>query len=104
MFTITSISNPGLPKKEYETLIYEDNSKNFRQCKDCKLWISTDEGSQHCKICKVCVEGYDHHCSLMNICIGKNNVKEFYLYVLGSFVLGGYFVIGFLIKKTNNLK
>ena len=97
MFTYTSITNPGLPKYEYENLIYDDKTNNFRQCKDCKFWISTDEGTQHCKICNICIEGYDHHCGLMNICIGKNNLKSFYLYVLGSVLMMGYFVIGFLI-------
>ena len=87
---ISSTMNPGLPLKEYNTLIYEEenkNAKNYRQCKDCKLWINTDEKTIHCRKCKICIEGYDHHCDCMNICIGKNNLKSFYILILVSFLL-----------------
>ena len=93
---ISSTMNPGLPLKEYNTLIYEEenkNAKNYRQCKDCKLWINTDEKTIHCRKCKICIEGYDHHCDCMNICIGKNNLKSFYIMILASFVLILYSIL-----------
>ena len=93
---ISSTMNPGLPLKEYNTLIYEEenkNAKNYRQCKDCKLWINTDEKTIHCRKCKICIEGYDHHCDCMNICIGKNNLKSFYIMILASFVLIIYSIL-----------
>lgn len=102
LFVLSSIKNPGLPKKEYENLIYEEenkNSKSLRQCKDCKLWINTDEKAIHCKKCKVCIEGYDHHCDTMNICIGKNNLKIFYFCMLMTFITGFYSVCVFLRYK-----
>ena len=99
-FTYTSTINPGLPKAEYDAIVYQDKSNNYRQCKDCRMWINTEEGTQHCKVCNICIEGYDHHCGLMNICIGKHNLKAFYLYVLGSFLMVGFFVIGFLGHST----
>ena len=34
-------------------------------------------GAMHCPDCNVCVEGYDHHCPWMGICIGKRNYKKF---------------------------
>ena len=93
---ISSTRNPGLPLKEYNTLIYEEenkNAKNFRQCKDCKLWINTDEKTIHCRKCQICIEGYDHHCDCMNICIGKNNLKTFYILILVSFILILYSIL-----------
>ena len=93
---ISSARNPGLPLKEYNTLIYEEenkNAKNYRQCKDCKLWINTDEKTIHCRKCQICIEGYDHHCDCMNICIGKNNLKSFYILILVSFVLILYSIL-----------
>jgi palmitoyltransferase len=93
---ISSTMNPGLPLKEYNTLIYEEenkNAKNYRQCKDCKLWINTDEKTIHCRKCKICIEGYDHHCDCMNICIGKNNLKSFYIMILASFILILYSIL-----------
>ena len=95
-FVFSSIKNPGFPLKEYSTLIYEEenkNAKNFRQCKDCKLWINTDEKTIHCRKCKICIEGYDHHCDCINICIGKNNLKSFYLMILFSFILIIYSIL-----------
>ena len=96
LFVSSSTKNPGLPLKEYNNLVYEEenrNAKNFRQCKDCKLWINTDEKTIHCRKCQICIEGYDHHCDCMNICIGKNNLKSFYILILISFILIVYSIL-----------
>lgn len=53
----TSITNPGFPKAYYESEIFENNERNFRQCKDCKLWINTEERTFHCQDCGICIEG-----------------------------------------------
>ena len=99
-FTLTATSNPGLPKENYENLFFEvKENKHYRKCKDCKFWIDTDEGTQHCYKCKICIEGFDHHCGLMNLCIGKNNLKLFYIYILLSFIMFIYYILGFLIHK-----
>ena len=34
-------------------------------------------GTFHCDMCDECVEGYDHHCGVTMICIGKKNIKYF---------------------------
>ena len=102
LFIYSSTKNPGLPLKEYGTLIYEEenkNAKNYRQCKDCKLWINTDEKTIHCRKCQICIEGYDHHCDCMNICIGKNNLKLFYFLMLVSFILILYSILVTLAFK-----
>lgn len=99
LFIISGIKNPGLPKKEYENLVFEEenkNAKNYRQCKDCKLWIDTDEKTIHCKKCKVCIEGYDHHCEILDTCVGKNNLKVFYFSVLVSFLTIFYSICAIL--------
>ena len=95
-FIFSSTINPGLPLREYSNLVYEEenkNAKNYRQCKDCKLWINTDEKTIHCRKCQICIEGYDHHCDCMNICIGKNNLKSFYILMLVSFILILYSIL-----------
>ena len=102
LFIIVSTKNPGIPSKEYEKLVYEEenkNAKNYRKCKDCKLWINTDENTIHCRKCGICIEGYDHHCDCINICVGKNNIKNFYLLILVSF-----FVIIYSIFLTLGYK
>ena len=102
LFVYSSTKNPGLPLKEYGTIIYEEenkNAKNYRQCKDCKFWINTDEKTIHCRKCQICIEGYDHHCDCMNICIGKNNLKHFYFLILFSFILIVYSILVTLAFK-----
>ena len=89
-FIISSTKNPGLPLKDYEKVVYEEENKkakNYRKCKDCKLWINTDEKTIHCRKCGICIEGYDHHCDCINICVGKKNIKNFYILILVSFLL-----------------
>ena len=89
-FIISSTKNPGLPLKDYEKVVYEEENKkakNYRKCKDCKLWINTDEKTIHCRKCGICIEGYDHHCDCINICVGKKNIKNFYILILISFLL-----------------
>jgi hypothetical protein len=56
-FIATSFGNPGFPKASYETEAFESPEKNFRQCKDCKLWINTNERTFHCNYCGICIEG-----------------------------------------------
>lgn len=56
-YLITSLSNPGFPKAIYEKEVFESNDRNFRQCKDCKLWINTEERTFHCHDCGICIEG-----------------------------------------------
>ena len=45
-------------------------------CKHCSVYKRPD--IYHCDDgCDVCVEGYDHHCGVIGICVGDFNFKYF---------------------------
>ena len=72
---ITTIcKNPGILKKHEvdEDLDIVNLLKKFHpddMCPRCN--VLTTPRSQHCNICEVCVEGWDHHCPWLNNCVGS---------------------------------
>ena len=40
----------------------------------------------HCEECKICVIGYQLHCSLLGLCVGKHNAIAFYFFIFGLFI------------------
>ena len=62
--------------------LYEKNT-NF--CAICRIGRS-DNNIVHCIVCNRCVKNFDHHCTILNICICKNNIKLFYWFLYLSLV------------------
>ena len=40
------------------------------------------ENTMHCNYCNKCVQGFDHHCTFVNNCLGYKNHKYFLLFIL----------------------
>jgi len=108
-YSYTALINPGLVKRKMvlnskNELPIETNSKNFRICIACNVMMDLDEGTSHCEDCNVCVEGklnsvnyylgLDHHCPWTSKCVGKNNLKSFYVFVSFTPVLIGFLFFG----------
>ena len=69
--------------------------------------VDLNKKVEHCESCDVCVEGNDHHCPWTSKCIGKNNLKCFYMFVVMLFVCifyGMFAVITVAINETKNLR
>lgn len=57
----------------------------IKYCDTCRIY--RPPRTSHCKECDRCVSGYDHHCSLLGTCIGRNNYRHFFLFLCCSSVL-----------------
>lgn len=87
---LLSCTNPGFTKsidvdKFYIYLdfaIKEERNLDYF-CFFCRsIWSST---GVHCMTCGKCVEGFDHHCSFINNCIGYKNHHWFLCFLISTF-------------------
>ena len=86
-YICTSIKNPGYPKMCSESI---KGTKEMLYCEKCELWYKPTSSTVHCEICDICIEGFAHHCFWFGHCIGINNKKEFYAFLILSFIFPVY--------------
>ncbi|CAL9103807.1 unnamed protein product [Musa acuminata var. zebrina] len=65
-----------------ESPIHEIKRKggDLRYCQKCSHY--KPPRAHHCRICKRCVLRMDHHCVWINNCVGHENYKIFFVFVL----------------------
>ena len=106
-YCAASIINPGLPKARYEYYATYPHKGNYKKCRECNLWINVDKDTYHCYDCQCCVEGYDHHCPWTTKCVGRGNLYLFYIMLISTFMLFGFFILSVVLMSiytTNNKK
>ena len=67
-------------------LVNKTYSSQTRFCNEC--FIFRPPRSAHCYECNTCVERFDHHCPWVGTCIGKNNYKYFFSFILTLSLMG----------------
>lgn len=47
------------------------------------IWCAVQQPvrAHHCRKCKMCVHGFDHHCNMLGTCIGEGNKLRFWLFL-----------------------
>jgi len=53
-----------------------------RQCDTCLL--TRPAKGHHCNHCGYCILGFDHHCVALNNCVGRRNIRSFYMFLVVS--------------------
>ena len=89
-FTLMCVKNPGYPKMCSESI---RGTKEMSYCDKCEIWYKPSSTTIHCEICDICIEGYTHHCIWAGHCIGGNNKKDFYIFLIVSAILPIYLII-----------
>ena len=91
---------------KYSISTIQKKSFTLKFCQTCKVFRPLR--GHHCKLCGLCVEGFDHHSQLTSNCIGKRNRRSFFFmlcFAMGTaleiFVLSLY---NLLNEKSQNDK
>ncbi|KAK4936156.1 palmitoyltransferase akr1 [Elasticomyces elasticus] len=58
--------------------LWKFDEENF--CVQCM--VRKPLRSKHCRRCHRCVAKQDHHCPWIHNCVGNNNIRHFYIYIL----------------------
>ncbi|XP_047316463.1 probable protein S-acyltransferase 16 [Impatiens glandulifera] len=80
-YTIALFTDPGRVTSSFVPDV-EDKLKegDLKYCEKCSTF--KPPRTHHCRVCKRCVLRMDHHCIWMNNCVGYENYKTFFVFVL----------------------
>ncbi len=91
-------------KRTY-SFVSKTHTLRLKFCSEC--YIYRPPRTSHCYECNVCVERFDHHCPWVGTCIGKNNYKFFFSFILTLGILLGFYIgqgIYGIIKAAENIE
>lgn len=68
-------------------IVFPDRDTIYVQkyCLSCNLFRPS--GTSHCSECGFCVLERDHHCVWLDNCIGRNNIKHFFCFIISLALL-----------------
>lgn len=84
-YEMAAINDPNKSLFYRESRFYQ-----YRDCTTCE--IQRLPKSSHCGNCNNCVKGFDHHCTLLNNCVGLRTLRAFICLLNSAFIF--YFLSG----------
>ena len=94
IYIYCTLKNPGYPKKAFQdSSLLNEKGGYYRKCKVCGIIVDLRKFPAHCNYCKICCEGFNHHCNWTTKCIGSGNNKWFNSFLGSFFALISYFAI-----------
>lgn len=81
--------------------IMERNITKVKSCSICKTY--KPPRSHHCKSCNRCYFKFDHHCGVLDTCVGFHNYKYFYQFLVINLITCLFFeiVIFYEVLQSN---
>ena len=77
---MAATTSPGLPPRSTASA-----AGVLQRCNRCDALQFP--GTHHCKTCKRCCLGMDHHCPFTANCVGKDNYRHFFAFVLWAWMV-----------------
>ncbi|KAL4031960.1 hypothetical protein IC575_010256 [Cucumis melo] len=106
-YALAIFTDPGRVPSTYmpdiedsENPIHEIKRKggDLRYCQKCSQY--KPPRAHHCRVCKRCILRMDHHCIWINNCVGHENYKVFFVFVVYAVVACIYSLILLLGSLT----
>ncbi|KAK9898629.1 hypothetical protein P389DRAFT_167155 [Cystobasidium minutum MCA 4210] len=89
------------PKLRYFRV--RDDNVSSKWCETCQTY--RPPRTSHCRLCDVCTEQTDHHCSFLNNCIGRRNYSSFVACLIAAVICCAFTIgvsIAHLARKASS--
>ena len=86
-----------------ESIEAEDSCVISTGCETCQTY--RPPRTSHCRLCDVCTEQTDHHCSFLNNCIGRRNYSSFIACLIAAVICCAFTIgvsIAHLAQKASS--
>lgn len=85
----TNPSNNSYPPRKFAMV--NGIEVMLKYCDTCKIY--RPPRASHCRQCDNCIESVDHHCIWLNNCVGRQNYRYFFLFLISVFSICLYICI-----------